>query len=118
MVNQIEASVTLQYPDIVQYCRDHSIVPQAYSPFGRGRTDIPTAVNAMAEKYDKDAGQIAIKYLLQLGYAVVYLSNSADRMVSNTNVFDFELSQADMELLNSLHRPDGGWGLPSPHELD
>lgn len=117
MVNQIEASVTLQYPSIVKYCHDHGIVPQAYSPFGRGLTDLPTSLEPMAAKYKKNVGQIAIKYLLQLGYAVVYLSNSADRMVTNHELFDFELSEEEMKLLQSLHRPDGGWGLPSPHDL-
>lgn len=129
MVNQIEASVTQQYPDIVRYCLQHRIIPQAYSPFGRGLTNaLPKELNGIIvaakgsdkqqNSTNKNAGQVAIKYLLQLGYAVVYLSNSEDRMVSNADVFDFELSQADMKLLATLHRPDGGWGLPAPEELD
>jgi diketogulonate reductase-like aldo/keto reductase len=120
MVNQIEASVTLQYSDIVQYCLRNHIVPQAYSPFGRGLTEMPTEVlNNLAQKYKKkDIGQIAIKYLLQLGYSVIYLSNTPERMVSNMDVFDFNISLSDMNTLQQFHRPDGGWGLPSPDELD
>jgi diketogulonate reductase-like aldo/keto reductase len=118
MVNQFEASITLQYPDLVQYCKDRGIIPQAYSPLGRGLAELPLQVAEMAEKHGKDVGQIAFRYLYQLGYAIISLSNSPQRMVSNSEIFDFELSDADMRLLNSLNRPDGGWGLPSPYEIE
>lgn len=117
MVNQIEASVTLQYTDILKYCQSNSIVVQAYSPFGRGLYKMPDALKGMAEKYGKDSGQIALRYLVQLGYAVTFLSNSEQRIVTNTQIFDFELTQAEMELLSSFNRLDGGWGLPDPHEI-
>ncbi|GAX22294.1 hypothetical protein FisN_22Hu085 [Fistulifera solaris] len=117
MVNQFEASVTLQYPEILSYCQAHDIVPQAYSPFGRGYTDLPPLVFELASKYGKDGGQIALRYLYQLGYSIVYLTNTETRMVSNTDIFDFELSDLEMKALDSLNRPDGGWGLPNPHEI-
>ena len=120
MVNQIEASVVLQYTEILRYCLENSIVPQAYSPFGRGLTDLPKeTLQEMSQKYQKkDFGQIAIKYLVQLGYSVVYLSNTPERMVSNADVFDFDLSPSDMDVLHGFNRPNGGWGLPSPDQLD
>jgi diketogulonate reductase-like aldo/keto reductase len=119
MVNQIEASVTLQYTDVVEYCIQNNIVPQAYSPFGRGLTEMPLDVlSSMVQQYGrKDFGQISVKYLLQLGYSVVYLSNSPERMVSNMDVFDFNLSRSDMNILQHFHRPHGGWGLPAPNQL-
>ena len=119
MVNQIEASVTLQYTDIVHYCINHNIVPQAYSPFGRQLTDLPIDVlQEMVKRHNKsDYGQIIIKYLLQIGYSVVFLSNSPERMVSNMKVFDFYLSLTDILTLKELSQPDGGWGLPSPDQL-
>jgi diketogulonate reductase-like aldo/keto reductase len=122
MVNQFEASVTLQYTDILQYCLQHDIVPQAYSPFGRGLQNLPSELETIARRFDNIApGQVALQYLRQLGYSIVYLSNSAAHMVSNTRTLsndNFTLSDSDMELLAALHRPDGGWGLPSPHDLD
>jgi diketogulonate reductase-like aldo/keto reductase len=117
MVNQIEASVTLQYPEIVKYCVDNNILPQAYSPLGRGLSEMPDLVHTIGEKHGKDAGQVSFRYLLQLGYAVTYLTNSEKRMVSNAQVFDFELSDGEMAQLTSLNRPDGGWGLPNPNDL-
>jgi diketogulonate reductase-like aldo/keto reductase len=118
MVNQIEASVTLQYTNILEYCLANDIVPQAYSPFGRGYRELPSRVHELAVKYNKDAGQIALRYLLQLGYSVTYLTTSENRMVSNTQLFDFELSQGEMDELATFNRPDGGWGLPDPNGLD
>lgn len=118
MVNQFEASVTLQYPDILQYCLDNDIVPQAYSPLGRGIKDLPDEVSELANKYNKDVGQIVFRYLVQLGYTLTPLTNNEQRMVSNTNLFDFELSHEEMKRLSNLNRPDGGWGLPDPHNIE
>jgi diketogulonate reductase-like aldo/keto reductase len=117
MVNQIEASVTLQNPNIVQYCLDNNILPQAFSPLGRGLSEMPELVHQIGETYGKDAGQVSFRYLLQLGYAVTYLTNSEKRMISNAQVFDFELSDDEMSQLTALNRPDGGWGLPNPNDL-
>lgn len=117
MVNQIEASITLQYRNVRDYCVSNGIVPQAYSPLGRGIPDMPKQVFDMAERYGKDVGQLAFRYLLQHGYAVTYLTNTERRMVSNSDIFDFEISAEDMGLLDEMNRPDGGWGLPSPETL-
>lgn len=117
MVNQFEASVTLQYPEILSYCKANNIIPQAYSPFGRGYEEMPPLVFELALKYGKDGGQIALRYLYQLGYSIVYLTNTEKRMVSNNEIFDFELADVEMKALGSLNRPDGGWGLPNPLEI-
>ena len=70
----------------------------------------------------KNMGQISIQYLLQLKYAVVFLSTSKERMVSNHAMFGkadeaFTLSDDDMERLKSVARPDGNWGLMSPYDI-
>lgn len=118
MVNQFEASVTLQYTDILAYCKANGIVPQAYSPLGRAAKEVPQYVTSLATKYGKDHGQISLRYLYQLGYAITYSTSSEKRMVSNTQIFDFELTDDEMTELNGLNVPDGGWGFDSPHDLD
>lgn len=119
MVNQIEASIYLQYNDIVEYCQARNVVVQAYSPLGRGLKDISKdpVVMAIAGKHRKNYGQIAMRYLVQLGYAVTFLSSSAERLSSNQDIFSFELDEDDMKQLSELNRPDGSWGLPAPHEM-
>ena len=118
MVNQIEASVEVQHVEIRNYCRRHGIVPQAYSVLrGLGSTP-PPILAELGKKYNKDMGQIAYRYLIQHGYAIVYLTTSEQRMMSNTNVFDFELDADEMEAIDKLNTPEGGWGLPKPQEID
>jgi diketogulonate reductase-like aldo/keto reductase len=119
MVNQIEASIYLQFSDIVEYCKERDIVVQAYSPLGRGLKDInkdPVVVE-VANKHNRNVGQIAMRYLIQRGYAITFLSSSEERLVSNQEIFSFELDEQDMKQLTELARPDGSWGLPPPHDM-
>jgi len=119
MVNQIEASIYLQFTDIVKYCHENGIVVQAYSPLGRGLKDInkDKVITDIAEKHSRNPGQIAMRYLVQLGYAVTFLSSSAERLQSNQDIFSFELDANDMKQLSELARPDGSWGLSPPHDM-
>ena len=116
MVNQIEASLYLQWEDIVKYCRANGIVVQAYSPLGRNARELcdDPVVASVAAKHKKNPGQIALWYLLQKGYAVTFMSQSAERIRTNQHVFDFDLDDDDLEKLGSLARPGGGTGIPSP----
>jgi diketogulonate reductase-like aldo/keto reductase len=119
MLNQFEASPYLQFDRIVEYCQKNDILVQSYSPMGSGKNDVKDnmLLKEVAKKYQKDVGQIAFRYLIQKGYAVSYLTNSANRMVSNQEVFDFELSDQEMAKIDGLNRADGSWGLPSPYDL-
>jgi diketogulonate reductase-like aldo/keto reductase len=118
MVNQIEASLSVEYPKIVEYCREHDILVQAFSPLKRGQQLDVAVVSMMAEKYDKSPAQISLRYLYQKGYAMTFLSTNAERMASNHDIFDFEVSDDDMEHLSTLPREDGNWGLPTPYDLE
>jgi len=119
MVNQIEASVFMQWTNITSYCKENDIRVHAYSPLGRGVTHVTSdpIVLSVAQKYDKDAGQIALRYLLQLDYGVTFLSTSESRLTSNQQLYDFELDDNDMMRLSSLNVPDGTWGLVSPYDI-
>jgi diketogulonate reductase-like aldo/keto reductase len=119
MVNQIEGSVYLQFDNIVEYCQANNIVVQAYSPLGRQLTNVlhDPVVLQLAQKHNKNAGQIALRYLVQKGYALTCLSSSEERLRSNQDIFFFELDDDDMDKLSELNRPDGSWGLASPYDL-
>jgi len=118
-VNQIEASVFLQWKDTVKYCQEQGIQIQAFSPLGHGASsvvDSPT-VQQIASKLSCDAGQVAMRYLIQKGYAVVFSSSSSKRLVSNQRIFNFELSAEDMEMLDKLNGTAESTGQPSPYTL-
>jgi diketogulonate reductase-like aldo/keto reductase len=118
-VNQIEASIYLQWENIVSYCKQHNIVVQAFSPLGRGVTNAlkDPLVLEIAKKHDRNPGQVALRYLLQKGYMLICLSSSPERLVTNQDVFYFELDEEDMIRLDTLNCPDGGWGLPTPYDM-
>jgi diketogulonate reductase-like aldo/keto reductase len=122
MVNQIEASPYISYEDIWEYCHDNAIQLQAFSPLGNGRMNIENdpVLLELADQYNKDVGQIALRYLIQRGYAVAVRTNSPQRMITNWQLFDFELSNEDMETIFALSQHgslNGTWGLPRPHDL-
>lgn len=121
-VNQIEASVFIQHKGILDYCLKNGIAPMAYSPLGRGFTHVTKdeTVLKLAAKYNKDAGQVAMKYLLQKGYkSVVFWTTNVQRIRSNHDIYDFELDESELEALDGLNRTDGSgtWGLQSPYEI-
>ena len=121
MVNQIESSFYVQYSNIFNYCKQEGIVCQAFSPFRRGTMLEPTSeklLEDIARRYSKNVGQMALRYLIQSGYVVVFGSTSAGRMYGNQNIFDFRLTEEDMATLRKLSRPDGNWGLMTPYEID
>ena len=121
-VNQIEASVFIQHKGILDYCLKNGIAPMAYSPLGRGFTHVTKdeTVLKLAAKYNKDTGQVAMKYLLQKGYkSVVFWTTNVQRIRSNHDIYDFELDESELEALDGLNRTDGSgtWGLQSPYEI-
>ena len=121
-VNQIEASVFVQHTGILEYCLQHQIVAMAYSPLGRGVMQVTTntAVQKLATQYGKDTGQVALKYLLQKGYgSVVFWTKNPKRVVTNHDLFDFELTDSELQELDGLNRTDGKgtWGLLSPYTI-
>ena len=121
MVNQIEASFYVQYSDIFKYCRKEGIVCQAFSPFRRGTMLEPASEKLLedtARRYSKNVGQMALRYLIQMGYVVAFGTTSAGRMFANQNIYDFRITDDDMAALQKLARKDGNWGLMTPYEID
>ncbi|MBQ6523540.1 MAG: aldo/keto reductase [Atopobiaceae bacterium] len=77
---------------------------QAWAPFTEGRRRIftdPTLVK-VGERHGKTSAQVALRYLLQLGVAVVPKSSHRQRMAENLDVFDFELDAEDMTRIGQL----------------
>ena len=74
-------------------------------------------VEKIAQKHGKDAGQIAMRYLVQKGYALTFSSSSAKRMSSNRDIFHFELDDGDMSQLDNLNGTGDSTGQPSPYDM-
>ncbi|KAI6129424.1 NADP-dependent oxidoreductase domain-containing protein [Pisolithus croceorrhizus] len=100
-VNQIEVHPLCQQRPIVEYCRAHAIVVQAYCPIIRGQMG-HLAIQAVANKYGRDPAQILIRWSLQNGFVPLPKSSTPSRIHSNAAVYDFELGPEDMEQLGTL----------------
>jgi diketogulonate reductase-like aldo/keto reductase len=102
MVNQIRLCPGDTQDEVVDYCRAHNILLEAYSPFGVGQLFEVPEMKALSEKYGKTIAQIAIRWSLQRGYLPLPKSVTPSRIRENVDVFDFELEESDVELIANL----------------
>ena len=102
MVNQIRLCPGETQDEVVDYFRSHNIQLEAYSPLGVGKMFEVPEMKALAEKYGKSIAQICIRWSLQRGYLPLPKSVTPSRIKENTQVFDFELEAADVQLIADL----------------
>ncbi|MHB9295069.1 aldo/keto reductase [Pillotina sp. SPG140] len=102
MVNQIRLCPGETQDEVVNYCRSQNILLEAYSPLGVGKIFEVPEMKALAEKYGKSIAQICIRWSLQRGYLPLPKSVTPARIKENTEVFDFELDAADVQLIADL----------------
>lgn len=88
--------------DVDGYCKENGIVVQAFSPLARGDRWNEAVLQELSTRRGKSAAQILIRYALQKGWVPLLKSENEERMRSNTDVFDFELDEEDMKLLDGL----------------
>ena len=101
-INQVEFHPFLYQKDLLLFCKSNSIHPEAYSPLTRGkRLDDPSIVR-IAMAYEKTPAQILVRWSLQHDLVVIPKSNHEERILENSQVFDFHINQKDMDILDSL----------------
>lgn len=101
-VNQIQLSPSEQLKEVVAANDKHGILSQAYSPLGTGTIlDVPTLVE-IAEKYGKTPAQVCIRWSLQKGYNPLPKSVTTSRIIENIDVFDFELTDEEIQIIEGL----------------
>jgi methylglyoxal/glyoxal reductase len=104
MVNQVEFHPYLTSPTLHEYCKKKNIQFQAWSPIMKGKvTDIPLLIE-LGEKYKKTPVQITLRWDLQKGVVTIPKSVKRDRIKSNANIFDFELSDAEIKKIDALNK--------------
>jgi 2,5-diketo-D-gluconate reductase A len=101
-VNQVELHPLMQQQELREVHAQLGIATEAWSPLGRGSLLSNPAVTAVAETYGKTAAQVLIRWHIQLRNIVIPKSVTPERIVSNFDVFDFELSEQDMASISSL----------------
>jgi 2,5-diketo-D-gluconate reductase A len=101
-VNQIELHPLLQQQELREVHAQLGIATEAWSPLGQGSLLSNPTVIAIAEEHGKTPAQVLIRWHIQLGNIVIPKSVTPERIVSNFDVFDFELSERDMASVSSL----------------
>src|SRR6267154_294689 len=101
-VNQIELHPLLQQRELREVHAQLGIAIEAWSPLGQGSLLSNPAVTAVADACGKTPAQVLISWHIQLGNIVIPKSVTPERIVSNFDVFDFELSEQDMASISSL----------------
>ena len=104
MVNQIETNVWHQQKAAEAFLRKEGIAHEAWAPFAEGKNDIfnHPVLKEMATRYNKSVGQIMLRWLLQRDVTVIPKSVHKERMKQNIDVFDFILSEEDMNAIAGL----------------
>jgi 2,5-diketo-D-gluconate reductase A len=101
-VNQIELHPLLQQEELREVHAQLGIATEAWSPLGQGSLLTNSTVTAVADAHGKTPAQVLIRWHMQLGNIVIPKSVTPQRIVSNFDVFDFELSEQDMASISSL----------------
>ena len=111
MVNQIECHPFFYETGTIDLCKRENILVEAYSPLMRGGLLTETPLFAqLGEKYGKTPAQVVLRWILQHGVVPLPKTVTKSRMISNLDVYGFELSPEDMAALDALNRPDGKIG--------
>lgn len=116
-VDQIEICPFLVQKDTVDYCKGQGIIVEAWGPLGKGKQLGEPEIMKLAEKYKKTPAQIILRWHLQRGIVSLPKSVHKERIISNRDIFDFELSEEDMKLMMTMdHRAETGRGYPAEYK--
>lgn len=104
VINQIELHPVFQQKELQVYDRENNIITQPWSPLGNGNANLLSNpdLKAIAEKYGKTVAQVILRWHLQEGFVVIPKSVTPSRIEENFNVFDFELTEDEMNVVRSL----------------
>ena len=104
MVNQVEFHPYLVQQDLIDYCKENHIQYEAWSPLMQGHILKDETLLQLASKYSKSAAQIILRWDLQKGVITIPKSSKKERIISNADIFDFELTTDDMAAIDALDK--------------
>ncbi len=102
-VDQVEFHPYLYQRELLEYCKKNNIILEAYRPLTNGKRMDNDTISTIAKKYNKTNAQVLIRWSLQHGCVPLPKSVHQDRVQENINVFDFELTEDDMSMIDALN---------------
>ncbi len=105
-INQVEVNPFHQQDKALEYNNKYGVQLEAWAPFAEGKNGIFTneILVEIGNKYNKSVGQVILRWLVQRGIIPLAKTVRKERMLENINIFDFELSDEDMQIIASLNK--------------
>jgi len=116
MVNQIEVHPGYQQRELVQFNKEHNILIEAWGPLGQSRLITNDTLVEIGKKYQKSSAQVCLRWSLQHDLLPLAKSVTTSRIKENFDIWNFELSNEDMQTIDHLTE-QGASGL-KPNEVD
>lgn len=111
-VNQIEFHPLWNQSDLFAYCKERGIAVQAYAPLARGAYLNHELLAEIAATHEKTTAQIGLRWSVQKGISVIPKSTRDDRIIANSQIFDFELSDDEMRAIDGMDEKFRSSGIP------
>ncbi len=115
-VNQVEFHPYLVQPDLLKFCQSNQIQLEAWAPIVKGEIMNEPVAQKLAKKYNKTPVQVTLRWDLQHEVVTIPKSVTPHRIAENADIFDFELSEAEMKELDALD--EGRRTGPDPHNFN
>lgn len=112
-VNQIEFHPGYWQQELVSYCKKQNITLEAWSPLARGKVFENEVLKAIARNHNKSVSQVCLRWIIQHEVIVIPKSTNPERIQENIELFDFELTSAEMEKIDQL--PEMGFSGELPN---
>lgn len=116
VINQIEFHPHLTQEEVRNYCKEHRIQVEAWSPLMNGSLLEEALIQQLASKYNKTPAQIVLRYDVQHGVVTIPKTMTPSRMTKNLDVFDFALADEEMAQLDAMN--DGLRCGPDPEKFN
>jgi 2,5-diketo-D-gluconate reductase A len=105
-VNQIELHPRMQQQELRDFHREHDIVTEAWSPLGRGAVLDDETIKEVAQRIGRTPAQVILRWHLQIGNVVIPRSVKPERIEENLDLFEFSLSDEDLEAIAGLDQSE------------
>lgn len=97
-----------QQREVVDFCQKNGIIVEAYCPLVRNKKADDPTLTRIAKAHNKAVSHVLIRYCLQKDWVPLPKSDTPSRIVDNANIYDFELSKAEMETIDGLNQGSEG----------
>ena len=112
MVNQIEVHPGWPQTEAIRYCQRNDILVEAWAPLGEAAALSNSVLAKIAAKYDHTPAQVCLRWEIQQGILPLPKSVHKERMAENTKLFDFELTEDEMDIIGALRNLGGQCKVP------